>query len=231
LAQLRGYRADQNLDPGRFPHQDATVTPLAQLYAESATLNPYAIPTLSDLFAFAEAYAGDLGARAGKTDQQRERARQVCFDVELKRVPFYPQLIGDAFDGSAPALLEEQVVAEVRKAGMIERTRVRSFDHRSVRAVRHLEPRLTTAVLIAETAPVAPTELVRRAGAQVYCPDFRFLDLPQIRQLHAEGIRVVPWTVNEPADWQRLLDWNVDGMTTDYPDRLAAFLTERGIAF
>src|SRR5438105_1272373 len=142
LAQLRGYRADQNLDPWRFPPQDTTVTPLAHLYAERATLDPYAIPTLSDLFGFAEAYAGELGAQAGKTDQQRERARRVCFDVELKRVPFYPHLIGDAFDGSAPALLEERVVAEVCKAGMIERTRVRGFDHRSVRAVRHLEPRL-----------------------------------------------------------------------------------------
>ena len=42
---------------------------------------------------------------------------------------------------------------------------------------------------------------------------------------------MVPWTVNEPAAWLRLLDWGVDGITTDYPDQLAAFLTERGIAF
>jgi glycerophosphoryl diester phosphodiesterase len=231
LAQLRGYRADRNPDPGRFAHQDAAVTPLAQLYAEHATLDPYALPTLSDLFAFAQAYAGELGAQAGKTDPQRQRARQVCFDLELKRVPFYPHLIGDAFDGSAAGLLEEQVVKEVREAGMVERTRVRSFDHRSVRAVRQLEPRLTTAVLIAETAPAAPGQIVRQAGAQIYCPDFRFLDLAQVRQLQAEGIRVLPWTVNEPGDWQRLLDWGVDGITTDYPDRLAVYLAERGIAF
>src|SRR6266849_5753145 len=52
LAQLRGYRADRNPDPERFPNQDATVTPLAELYAERATLDPYALPALSDLFAF-----------------------------------------------------------------------------------------------------------------------------------------------------------------------------------
>src|SRR5437899_1688164 len=40
--------------------------------------------------------------------------------------------------------------------------------------------------------------------------------------LHAAAVRVVPWTVNEPDDWQRLLDWGVDGITTDYPDRASA---------
>jgi glycerophosphoryl diester phosphodiesterase len=42
---------------------------------------------------------------------------------------------------------------------------------------------------------------------------------------------VLPWTVNESADWLRLLDWGVDGITTDYPDQLAAFLDKRGIAY
>jgi glycerophosphoryl diester phosphodiesterase len=162
---------------------------------------------------------------------QRQRARRVHVDLELKRVPYCPHFIGDAYAGIAPALLEEQVVKLAREAGMVERTRVRSFAHQCVRAVRQLEPRLTTAVLIAETAPVAPAQLVRQAEAQIYCPDFRFLDELQVRQLHGEGIRVLPWTVNEPADWLRLLDWGVDGITTDYPDRLAVFLSAHGVAF
>jgi glycerophosphoryl diester phosphodiesterase len=231
LAELRAYRADRNPDPVRFVRQDASITPLARLYAEQAPLDPYAVPSLSDLFAFAKAYAGELGVQAGKTEEQQQRARQVCFDLELKRVPFYPHLIGDSFDGSAPALFEEQVVKTIRKAGMVKQTAVRSFDHRAVRAVRQLEPRLITAVLVADNAPVAPVQLARHADAQGYCPDFRFLDRTQVRLLQAEGIRVLPWTVNEPPDWLRLLDWGVDGITTDYPDQLAALLDERGVAF
>jgi glycerophosphoryl diester phosphodiesterase len=231
LAQLRGYRADQNADSKRFSHQDATVTPLAKLYAEHVRMDPYGLPLLADLFAFAKAYAGELGARAGKTEVQRRRAQQVGFDVELKRVPFYPHLIGDAFDGAAPGRLEEQVVQQIGESGVVERTVVRSFDHRAVRAVRQLEPRLTVAILIAETAPLAPAQLALLANAQIYCPDYRFLDQAQVRQLHAQGIRVLPWTANKPSHWQPLLDWGVDGITTDYPDRLATFLSERGIAF
>jgi glycerophosphoryl diester phosphodiesterase len=42
---------------------------------------------------------------------------------------------------------------------------------------------------------------------------------------------VVPWTVNEPDDWDRLLEWGVDGIGTDFPDALARHLRARGVAF
>jgi glycerophosphoryl diester phosphodiesterase len=87
------------------------------------------------------------------------------------------------------------------------------------------------AVLAEGTAAVAIPLLTRAAEAQIYCPDFHFLDALQVRQAHADGLRVVPWTVNRPEDWQQLLDWGVDGITTDYPDRLAAFLCQRGIEY
>jgi glycerophosphoryl diester phosphodiesterase len=231
LAQLRGYCADRNPDPGAFPLQDSEVTPLARLFAERQGVHPYTLPALVDLFAFADAYTGELGGRAGKTEAQRQRVRQLRFDLELKRVPFRPDLIGDGFDGQAPAALEHAVVDLVRRAGLIERTVVRSFDHRSVRAVRQLEPRLTTAVLIAETAPVSPAQLAHEARATVYCPDVQFLDEAQVRQAQAAGVRVVPWTVNEPEDWRRLLAWGVDGITTDYPQQLAELLRAQRILY
>jgi glycerophosphoryl diester phosphodiesterase len=231
LAQLRSYGADLNPDPQRFPAQDADLTPLARRFSKRSGIDPYTLPALEDLFAFAEAYAGELGARAGKTETQRQRVRQVRFDLELKRVPFRPEVIDDGFDGQAPALLERQVVHLVQRAGLVERTTVRSFDHRCVRALRQLEPGLTTAVLLAEAAPLEPAQLVQHAEASTYCPGVEFLDEAQVRQVQAHGLRVVPWTVNETQDWLRLLSWGVDGITTDYPDRLAALLRARGIAF
>jgi glycerophosphoryl diester phosphodiesterase len=220
LLQLRSYRGDLNPDPVRFPAQDPGVTPLAQWFSDSRGFDPYAVPTLADLLAFAEAYTGEPGRRAGKTDEQRDRARHVRFDLEVKRVPFHPERIGDAFDAESAGLLETRILEAIRAAGVVERIIVRSFDHRSIRALRTLEPALTTAVLVAGTAPVDPAQLARSAGAQVYCPDYLFLDQTQLRQLHGAGFRVVPWTVNDPEDWSRLCDWGVDGITTDYPDRL-----------
>jgi glycerophosphoryl diester phosphodiesterase len=231
LTQLRCYRADRNPDPQRFLTQDAAETPLARSFAGQHHIDPYTPPTLADLFAFAQAYAGEPGRSAGKSVEKRERAGRVRFDLEIKRVPYRPEFIGDPFDGKAPGLLERKTIEAIRVAGMIERTSVRSFDHRSVAAVRALAPDMPTAVLVADTAPLSPVPWARQAGASAYCPGLEFVDELLIRQAHAEGILVIPWTVNEPEDWSRLLAWGVDGITTDYPDRLAEFLRERGISF
>src|SRR5262249_28467389 len=148
-----------------------------------------------------------------------------------KRIPFHPETIGDHFDGSTPGLLEQRVVEVVRAAGLVERVAVRSFDHRAVRAARQLEPGLTGQVLVADTAPAEPAQVACAAGAAVYCPSYRFLDEGLVRHLRAEGVRVLPWTVNDAQAWERLLSWGVDGITTDFPDQLADFLRRRGIAF
>ena len=221
LAELRRWRADRNPDPARFPDQNVVVPPLARWFAERHGVDPFAVPTLSDLFLFAAAYAGEPGALVGKSPQQRARAARTGFDLELKVVPFHP---------NAPGLLERRVAAMVQEAEVAERTTVRSFDHRCVRRLRALEPQLTGAVLIAHTAPVALAELVFRADARIYCPSFDFLDDELVRQAHAEDVRVLPWTVNEPEHWKRLIDWGVDGLTTDYPDRLAERLHAWGVA-
>jgi glycerophosphoryl diester phosphodiesterase len=231
LADLRHHHLDRNPDPARFPGQSADVPELARAFAAERGFDAYAAPTLADLFAFAAAYAGEPGRRAGKSDARRWRAARVRFDLELKRVPFFPETINDGFDGSAPGPLERQVVAAARAAGVVGRTLVRSFDNRCVRLLRELEPGLTGAVLMADTAPADPVALVRAAGGAVYCPSYWFLDERQVRRVQAAGLRVVPWTVNDPAHLARLLDWGVDGITTDYPDRLAALLAARGIAY
>lgn len=231
LAQLRVYRADRNPDADRFPDQVAGPAPLADLFAAEHRIDPYVIPTLAELFRFADAFAGDLGARAGKTAALRERARQVRFDLELKRVPFFPQVINDGFDGRGPGLLERRVVEETRQAGVVSRTTVRSFDHRSVHAVRELEPALTTAVLLASTAPVSPADLARQAGAELLCPSYEFVDEELVRRCREAGVPVVPWTVNDPDHAKRLIEWGVAGLTTDFPDRMARCLREWGIEY
>jgi glycerophosphoryl diester phosphodiesterase len=230
LAELRRCRLDRNPDLQRFPDQKADVPPAAALFAEKHGLDPYGVPALADLFAFAAAYAGELGERAGKSSERRDRARRLRFDLELKRVPFHPEAIGDDFTGGAAGLLERRVAEAARAAGAAGRTRVRSFDHRSVRALREIAPEIEGAVLVADAAVIDPAEVAQRAGAAVYCPSYMFVDEEQVRKAHAGGVRVLPWTVNDAAAWRRLLAWGVDGLATDFPDRLAAFLQTRGAA-
>ncbi len=227
--QIRSYVADRNPDPARFRHQDATPTPAATSFARDHGLALYGIPRLEDFLGFVAAYAGELGQETGKTDAQRQRAAELRFALELKRVPFRPEYSGDSFDGSNPGELERVVVELVRKRNVSKRTTVQCFDHRAVKAVRRMEPRITGAVLMAPTAPVAVGPLVRAADATVYCPWFEALDANLVRQAQGEGIRVVPYTVNATEDIERLLDWGVDGMITDHPNQLITVLGRRGI--
>jgi len=53
----------------------------------------------------------------------------------------------------------------------------------------------------------------------VYSPHFRLLSKDKIIRLHEQGIKVIPWTVNQRDDMKRLKEWGVDGLISDYPDR------------
>ncbi len=88
LAELRGYVADRNPDPSRFPGQRTVLTPMAEWYARQHHLHCYSPPTLTDLFSLWQAY---VSSAAGPTDH----ARRVVFDLELKRVPFHAETDGE----------------------------------------------------------------------------------------------------------------------------------------
>ncbi len=53
----------------------------------------------------------------------------------------------------------------------------------------------------------------------IYSPHFRLLSQASITEMHAKNIQVVPWTVNQTDDMNRLVRWGVDGIITDYPNR------------
>ncbi|CCG98488.1 glycerophosphoryl diester phosphodiesterase [Fibrella aestuarina BUZ 2] len=53
----------------------------------------------------------------------------------------------------------------------------------------------------------------------IYSPNYQLISRDGIEKLHQLGVKVIPWTVNNPKDMRRLLDLGVDGLITDYPDR------------
>lgn len=55
-----------------------------------------------------------------------------------------------------------------------------------------------------------------------YLPEFRMITSELLSECHAKRIQVVPWTVNDKSEMEKLIDLGVDGIITDYPDRLAA---------
>jgi glycerophosphoryl diester phosphodiesterase len=55
------------------------------------------------------------------------------------------------------------------------------------------------------------------------------MDSASVVEARALGLRVIPWTVNEPSAIERVLDLGLDGLITDYPDRVRAQMQRRGL--
>jgi glycerophosphoryl diester phosphodiesterase len=61
-------------------------------------------------------------------------------------------------------------------------------------------------------------------------PDYRPYTTPAlVAEAHDSGLDVIPWTVDDPATMASLMDAGVDGIITDYPDRLRDVMAERGL--
>lgn len=218
LADLRAFSADASLSA--CPRQAIPPTPLAELFLAERNLPPFTIPTLEDLLRFLDAYASETGRQAGKSPTQQEKARRLRLDLELKGDPW--EMVGHL-----PGELERRVAALIQEAGWVERVCLRSFDHRRMKTIRAIEPRLRTGILLAGTRPIDPVQLVRAAGAQELYPDYRQVDGSLVREMRAADVPLIPWTVNDAEAWERLADWGIDGITTDYPGELLLWARDR----
>lgn len=218
LAQLRTCTADAILTT--HPRQAIPPSPVAQAFLSARGLSLYMIPTLGDLLDFLTAYEGQAGHQAGKTPEQQEKARRTRLDLELKGDPWQT-------DQTLPGVLERETAAAIGQAGWVKRVCIRSFDHRRVWAFREIEPALRTGLLLAGTRVIDSVQLTRAAQAQEIYPDYQQVDASLVRAVREAGLSILPWTVNDPDAWERLADWGVDGITTDFPGELLAWLKER----
>jgi glycerophosphoryl diester phosphodiesterase len=136
---------------------------------------------------------------------------------------------------------------------MERRVTIQSFDWRTLRTVQLEAPEIQTAHLTAQQGfmdnimadkPASPwtvglhvrdfggsiPRMVKAAGGAVWSPYYGEVTRENVKEAQALGLRVVVWTLNEPADMRRMMELGVDGIISDYPDRLRVVAGEMGIA-
>ena len=130
-----------------------------------------------------------------------------------------PKMDADAPNETLPAEpFARALIAEVRKAGMQQRTTVQAFHWPALKVVEREAPEMAT-VYCTEGAGSDPAR-VREAGGKIWSPDFEQVTPAKLAQARQWGMKITVWTVNEPADIARMIDMGVDGMASDYPDRV-----------
>jgi len=137
------------------------------------------------------------------------------YNIEIKSRPEW-----DEVKTPAPADFAGLLVEEVKRLGIAKRACIQSFDPRSLRAVQQLAPDMVMALLVENLDGLEKN--VRELGfvPTVYSPYFKLVNAETVKNAHAQKMRIIPWTVNETADMEALIRLGVDGIITDYPNRI-----------
>lgn len=139
----------------------------------------------------------------------------VRYNIEIKSSP--------ELDGQftpAPPEFARLVLEEVKRLNIHDRTCIQSFDIRALQAVRQLDPDITVAFLIENAKGLEENLADLGFIPQVYSPYYLVLSPNLVNLIHEKMMLVIPWTVNDSTTMQGLINMGVDGIITDYPDRI-----------
>ncbi len=95
---------------------------------------------------------------------------------------------------------------------------ISSFKWNELRAMRNLNEDIQIAVLTEED-PLEAIQVAKELDAVAINPNFKTLTQENVDKMHAEGLKVYTWTVNESQDIQQMKAFGVDGIITNYPER------------
>jgi glycerophosphoryl diester phosphodiesterase len=96
---------------------------------------------------------------------------------------------------------------------------VSSFEWDTLEKVRSLNPEISIGVLT-ETNIEDALAFAKKIKAQAINPDFQLLSKDNVSAMQQAGFQVFPWTINEIEDIKRIQSYKVDGIISDFPDRL-----------
>ena len=144
---------------------------------------------------------------------------KVEFNIETKIFRDKPEY------STTPEKFAELVLAMVKKHKLEKRVIVQSFDFRTLVVMKRLAPEIRRSALLEGTNKRDFVSACKEAGdAQIVSPHWSLVTPENVAAAHAAGIQVVPWTANQPEQWEKLALAKVDAIISDDPAALIAWL-------
>ena len=153
-----------------------------------------------------------------------ERIPTILDIVEFARkhdVVFYLEMKPNGFWGGEHAL-----ISALRDSGAIQRSVIISFDPVILQGLRKIEPTLMTG-LLSDGQLESPFEKALEIGARQLAVKGDLVTPNLLTEAHKRDLQVVCWTINSPAHMRLLEASGVDGIMSDYPDRLLSSLKKQ----
>ncbi len=159
-------------------------------------------PLLSEVFVAVDKYT------------KSKKLPPVRYNIETKLT-----VAGDGVWHPDPAEFASLVMAEVIKHKMTGRAKIQSFDVRPLQEIKKRWPKQELALLVGTKEPIEKS--IERLGfkPESFSPHFSLVDQSVVDYCVANKIKLVPWTVNEIADLEKMKSFPIDGIITDFPDR------------
>jgi glycerophosphoryl diester phosphodiesterase len=154
-----------------------------------------------------------MGQRIPTLDEVLEFARK-------NDVIFYLEVKYDAAWG-----MHHSLVAALQKAENAARTIVISFDQATLAALRRVDASVMMGLLADEPGPDYVKDALE-LGARQMCPQVSLLTPDLVQRAHGADLQVATWTVNDAEAMRRVIDAGVDGIMTNFPDRLGAVIED-----
>jgi glycerophosphoryl diester phosphodiesterase len=139
------------------------------------------------------------------------------FNIETKCLP-----AGDGRFHPKPEEFVELLMAVIKEKQLEERVIIQSFDFRTLKYLHEKYPSIKTAMLIEDSDEDDFDGQLNRLGytPEYYSPNHTLVDEKLIKQCHDKGMKIIPWTVNDEKQFKKLKKLGIDGVITDYPDKI-----------
>jgi len=145
------------------------------------------------------------------------------FNLETKIFPDQPQYT------PSPERFAELLLQAIDRHHLRSRVIVQSFDFRTLHAMKKLAPEIRLAALDESEKLGDFVSVARGAGAQIISPEKGMVTPSRVLAAHQAGLQVIPWTANTPEEWGALTAAGVDGIISDDPAALIAYLKQKKI--
>ena len=138
-----------------------------------------------------------------------------CYNIETKCQPATDNILHPA-----PEKFADLIMEVITNKGISNRVIIQSFDFRTLKILHQKYPAVKTAALIESNDKRSLEDQVKELGftPSIYSPAFSLVSKDLVNDCHERNIKVIPWTVNDKKNMEKLLDMGVDGIISDYPD-------------
>lgn len=136
------------------------------------------------------------------------------YNVEIKM-----ERNGDDIFNPKPDAFAALVYNELKNGKMLKHVIVQSFDVRVLQAMRKVDRSVPLALLVSNKDGIEKNLEVLGFDPDTYSPHFSLVDAETVAVCRKRGIKIIPWTINEVTDLEKMKSFDLDGVITDYPDR------------